>query len=100
MVYAAVSLFSMNLAVEVAKSIEGLEVEYVEISPLPFLNTDLEVNGTYPPLVEAFRLKILAADALLFASPDYNYSVSGNKNETPCFSIHDSFVFVCPWILS
>ncbi|KAG8363713.1 hypothetical protein BUALT_Bualt19G0051000 [Buddleja alternifolia] len=64
-------------AMDISKSINGLEIEYVDISPLPFLNTDLEVNGTYPPVVEAFRNKILAADTLLFASPEYNYSVTG-----------------------
>lgn len=48
----------------------------MDISSLPFLNTDLEVNGTYPPAVEAFRQKILDADCYLFASPEYNYSVS------------------------
>ncbi|CAN4111384.1 unnamed protein product [Withania somnifera] len=58
-------------------SIKGMEIEYVDISPLPFLNTDLEVNGTYPPAVEAFRKKIEEADCYLFASPEYNYSVTG-----------------------
>lgn len=68
---------SGNLAIEISKSINGLEIEYVDISPLPLLNTDLEVNGTYPPAVEAFRQKILAADCYLFGSPECNYSVSG-----------------------
>lgn len=49
----------------------------MDISALPFLNTDLEVNGTYPPAVEAFRQKIDAADSILFASPEYNYSITG-----------------------
>uniref|UniRef100_A0A5B7AMN6 NAD(P)H dehydrogenase (quinone) n=1 Tax=Davidia involucrata TaxID=16924 RepID=A0A5B7AMN6_DAVIN len=40
------------------------------------LNTDLEKDGTYPPVVEAFRQKILEADSVLFASPEYNYSVT------------------------
>lgn len=66
----------IRAAVEISKSINGLEIEHVDISPLPFLNTDLEVNGTYPPAVEAFRQKILDADCYLFASPEYNYSVS------------------------
>lgn len=65
------------VAVDIAKSINGLEIEYVQISPLPFVNTDLEVNGNYPPVVEVFRQKILAADGVLFASPDYNYSITG-----------------------
>lgn len=67
-------------AIEISKSVNGLEIDYVDISPLPFLNTDLEVNGTYPPAVEAFRQKILAADSILFASPEYNYSMTGTKN--------------------
>ncbi|KAK6140356.1 hypothetical protein DH2020_025900 [Rehmannia glutinosa] len=67
----------IRAAMEIAKSINGLEIEYVDISPLPFLNTDLEVNGTYPEVVESFRLKIRVADSVLFASPEYNYSVSG-----------------------
>ena len=32
--------------------------------------------GPTPPQVEAFRQKILAADSILFASPEYNYSVA------------------------
>ncbi|XP_073142026.1 NADPH:quinone oxidoreductase-like [Henckelia pumila] len=66
----------IRAAIEISKSINGLEIEHVDISPLPFLNTDLEVNGTYPPAVEAFRQKILDADCYLFASPEYNYSVT------------------------
>ncbi|MED6124625.1 hypothetical protein PIB30_060684 [Stylosanthes scabra] len=64
-------------AVELSKvAVEGLQIEYVDISPLPLLNTDLEKEGTYPPAVEAFREKILAADSILFASPEYNYSIA------------------------
>ncbi|CAL5381564.1 unnamed protein product [Camellia sinensis] len=58
------------------ESINGIKIEYIEIAPLPMLNTDLEVNGTFPPVVEAFRQKIREADSVLFASPEYNYSVT------------------------
>ncbi|GKU98295.1 hypothetical protein SLEP1_g11315 [Rubroshorea leprosula] len=65
-------------AIQISKeSINGMQIEYVDISPLPMLNTDLEVDGKYPAAVEAFRQKILEADAFLFASPEYNYSVTG-----------------------
>ncbi|KAL8555245.1 hypothetical protein ACS0TY_003161 [Phlomoides rotata] len=67
----------LRAAIDVSKSMNGLEIEYVDISPLPFLNTDLEVNGTFPLVVEAVRQKILDADSVLFASPEYNYSVTG-----------------------
>nr|CAN60510.1 hypothetical protein VITISV_012303 [Vitis vinifera] len=64
-------------AIKISKeAINGMEIEYVDIAPLPMLNTDLEVDGTYPPAVEAFRQKILEADSILFASPEYNYSVT------------------------
>lgn len=73
------------VAMELSKTIKGMEIEYVDISPLPFLNTDLEVDGTYPPVVEAFRQKILAADSVLFGSPEYNYSVTGTKTNLNFF---------------
>ncbi|XP_008231680.1 PREDICTED: NADPH:quinone oxidoreductase-like [Prunus mume] len=64
-------------AIEISKSsIPGVEIEHVEIAELPLLNTDLEGEGSFPPVVEAFRQKILEADSILFASPEYNYSVS------------------------
>ncbi|CAN7093401.1 unnamed protein product [Brassica rapa subsp. narinosa] len=67
----------LRAAIDLAKeSVPGMQIEYIDISPLPFMNTDLEINGTYPAVVEAFRQKILEADSILFASPEYNYSVS------------------------
>ncbi|CAH9123014.1 unnamed protein product [Cuscuta epithymum] len=68
----------LRAAMEISKEgMEEIEIEYVDISALPFLNTDLVVNGTFPPAVEEFRRKILQADSILFASPEYNYSVNG-----------------------
>ena len=65
-------------AIELSKgSIEGVEIEHIDIAALPLLNTDLENHGTFPAEVEAFRRKIQAADSILFASPEYNFSVSG-----------------------
>lgn len=73
------SFFFSCAAIEICnESIPGLKVEFIDIEPLPFVNTDLEKDGTYPPVVEAFRQKILEADCILFASPEYNYSVPGN----------------------
>ncbi|KAF3794698.1 NADPHquinone oxidoreductase [Nymphaea thermarum] len=59
------------------ESIPGMHIEYIDIEPLPFLNTDLEVDKKFPPVVESFRKKIQEADSVLFASPEYNYSVTG-----------------------
>lgn len=59
------------------ESIEGMQIENIEIEQLPMLNTDLEGQGTFPPAVEAFRQKIKEADSVLFASPEYNFSLTG-----------------------
>ncbi|XP_019171026.1 PREDICTED: NAD(P)H:quinone oxidoreductase-like [Ipomoea nil] len=68
----------IRAAMEICKeSINGMEIEYVDVSPLPMLNTDLEGDdGTFPPEVEEFRRKILGADSALFASPENNFSVA------------------------
>ncbi|KAB2627393.1 hypothetical protein D8674_021011 [Pyrus ussuriensis x Pyrus communis] len=69
----------IRYAIELSKtSISGLEIEYVDISELPFLNTDLqgEKDKSFPPAVETFRQKILEADSIFFASSEYNYSIS------------------------
>ncbi|XP_077242425.1 NADPH:quinone oxidoreductase [Tasmannia lanceolata] len=58
------------------ESINNMSIEYIDISALPFLNTDLEINGSYPTPVESFRSKILEADSILFASPENNFSLS------------------------
>ncbi|KAF5733639.1 NADPH:quinone oxidoreductase-like isoform X1 [Tripterygium wilfordii] len=64
-------------AIEIAKeSIPGMEIEYVDISTLPLMNIDLGVREQAPPAVKAFGETILKADCILFASPEYNYSVS------------------------
>ncbi|KAI9115424.1 hypothetical protein K1719_013743 [Acacia pycnantha] len=67
----------IRAAMELSKgAIEGVEIEEVDIAALPMLNTDLEEDGRFPTEVEGFRRKILEADSVLFASPEYNYSVS------------------------
>jgi len=54
---------------------ETAVVEVVEIGNLPLFNQDLEQN--LPPQVKEFKEKIKAADAILFVTPEYNYSVPG-----------------------
>lgn len=53
-----------------------MTLEIFDLSPIPFFNADLEASGM-PPAVQIFKNKISAADALLIATPEYNYSVSG-----------------------
>lgn len=47
-----------------------------DISGLPFYNADVEQVG-FPDAVKAFRAEVSAADALIFAVPEYNFSLSG-----------------------
>jgi len=54
----------------------GVTIEIAEIADLPLYNEDVRAQG-FPPVVQALRDKILKADALLFVTPEYNYSVSG-----------------------
>ena len=54
---------------------EHVTLELAGIGDLPLMNQDLEQNGKYPEPVEQFRAAVLAADALLFATPEYNASI-------------------------
>jgi len=42
----------------------------------PLYNADIQAQG-FPAPVQAAQQKMLAADGIVFASPEYNYSVSG-----------------------
>ena len=52
-----------------------LELEIVEIGHLPHYNQDADENP--PAAFTEFRNRIKAADAVLFATPEYNRSVPG-----------------------
>jgi NAD(P)H-dependent FMN reductase len=55
-----------------------VELEYVDLRkyPLPLFDQDVEAKGD-PEIVQKFKRKFHEADALLFATPEYNYSVPG-----------------------
>ncbi|KAK4421299.1 NADPH:quinone oxidoreductase [Sesamum alatum] len=72
----AMSKQLIRAAIKIAATIPGLEVEYIDIDSLPVFNIDLVKDGRYPPVVETFMKHVRAADGILFASPEYNYSVS------------------------
>jgi len=55
---------------------EGATLETFDLAPIPLYNDDVR-NAGYPPVVQDFRAKIEAADAILFVTPEYNYSMSG-----------------------
>jgi chromate reductase len=54
---------------------ENAEIEIFDIAQIPPFNQDLESNP--PQSVKDFKAKIKAADALLIATPEYNYSIPG-----------------------
>ena len=56
---------------------EGTTMEIAEIGALPMYNADDERAHGFPPPVERLRNQIRAADALLVATPEYNFSITG-----------------------
>jgi chromate reductase len=55
---------------------EGTSFESFDIGSLPLYNEDVRAQG-FPPPVNELRERIRAADAILFVTPEYNYSVPG-----------------------
>jgi chromate reductase len=54
----------------------GMTIEIAGIDSIPLYNADVDALGT-PAVVQELKDKIRAADALLIATPEYNYSVPG-----------------------
>jgi chromate reductase len=54
---------------------QGAAMEILDVPDLPGFNQDHENNP--PAAVVALKKKIRAADAILFVTPEYNYSVPG-----------------------
>ena len=70
---------SFNRAlIEAARELapEGVEVELYALHDIPLYNADVEAQGD-PEAVQRFKQAIANADGLLFATPQYNRSVSG-----------------------
>ncbi len=55
---------------------DGVEVDLLDIRDLPFYDGDVEAAGVPEP-VKRLRDRIAAADAVLFATPEYNRGTSG-----------------------
>lgn len=56
---------------------EGVTLEIAEIGDIPLYNGDVEAAGQIPEPVTRLKGQIAAADAVLIASPEYNYSIPG-----------------------
>lgn len=64
----------LRAAVEEAPS--GMEIRVFDLAPIPPFNEDVEAQGDPEP-VTALKAAIGEADALLIATPEYNYGVPG-----------------------
>ena len=65
-----------TLRTAIALKPAGMNVTVADISQIPLYDEDVRAQG-FPPPVETLRRQIAAADALLFACPEYNYSMTG-----------------------
>src|SRR5690349_12482009 len=54
----------------------GVTIEEADISQILLYNEDVYAKG-FPAPVETLRRQIAAADALFFATPEYNHSIPG-----------------------
>ncbi len=64
---------------------EGVELQIFDLEGIPPFNQDLENQPVEK--VKEFKAKIRAADAILIATPEYNYSIPGVlKNAINCAS--------------
>jgi chromate reductase, NAD(P)H dehydrogenase (quinone) len=66
----------MALKAAIALAPQDVKIESFDIGQIPPYNEDVKAAG-FPPVVQELRQKIAAADALLFVTPEYNYSAPG-----------------------
>ena len=53
------------------------KLEIVDYADVPLFNHDIERMTGFPEPVQSMRDQLAAADALLFAAPEYNWSIPG-----------------------
>jgi chromate reductase len=66
----------MALSAFIERLPAGATVETIEIADWPLYDADIQAKG-FPAPVQAAQQKMLAADGVVFATPEYNYSISG-----------------------
>lgn len=65
---------ALRLAQELAP--EGVEITLADLSAIPLYNDDVRLEGL-PSSVVSLGERIASADAVLIATPEYNYSIPG-----------------------
>jgi chromate reductase, NAD(P)H dehydrogenase (quinone) len=68
------NLAALHAAMDVLP--EAMTLEIYDIAAIPLFNQDVEALG-FPESVQHFKARIAAANALLIATPEYNYSIPG-----------------------
>jgi chromate reductase len=68
------NLALLRAAAEVLPAGVGLDI--VSLADIPLYNADVQSQGDPAP-VEELKLRIMAVDALVIATPEYNYSIPG-----------------------
>jgi len=71
---ASVNTGLLRAAQEIAP--DGMEITIFDIKDLPFYNGDVEAQGDPAPVL-ALKTAVRDADAVLFATPEYNWGTSG-----------------------
>lgn len=59
----------------------GMTLDIADISDIPLYNDDVRVAGE-PEAVTALKAQVRAADAVLIATPEYNFSIPGVLKNT------------------
>jgi len=72
---ASFNTMTLRAACELAP--DGMTIAtYNNLAEIPPYNDDVRLAG-YPPVVQDFRNRLAAAEALVFVTPEYNHSISG-----------------------
>ena len=69
------NLAALSAAREILPADVSLDI--VDLRDIPVYSEDV-LKGGFPAAVQNFRERAAAADAVLFASPEYNYSISSS----------------------
>jgi chromate reductase len=74
----------------------GVEIEEFDLAAIPIYNPDVEASGDPQP-VAALRDAVRNADALLFATPEYNRGTSGVLKNTIDWLSRPAMASVLRW---
>lgn len=65
----------LDAAVELAP--DNMEIEVLDIAPVPMYNADLDNDDDRPEAVRRLKQAVGEAEAILFVTPEYNWGIPG-----------------------